>query len=194
MAACSSAPIRYYTLIPPEAPQAAPAKAATIAIDVRAVHTPAQLDRAELMIRTGPTEMTLLENERWASPITYEIREAAQLELQHRLAQMIDSSSLRAFTKLSVTIEIQRLEAELGRYALLEASWSSKLSGASRASSDIIVKNCAFRAYEEIRSGYAEIVEGYQRETRALADAIASASTSSGNVSVPCQTLSSTSD
>ena len=194
-AACSSAPIRYYTLIPPEATQAAPPKAAPIAIDVRAVHTPAQLNRTELMIRTGPTEMTLLENERWASTVNDEISDAARLELQHRLVQMTEYSSLKAFTKLSVTIDLQRLEAELGRYALLEASWSAKLSGAGGPSRDIVGKNCAFRAYEEIRGGYAEMVEGYQRETMALADVIALALTSSGSRgSVPCQTSSWTSE
>jgi hypothetical protein len=108
---------------------------------------------------------------------------------------MIESSPLKAFTKLSVTIDVQRLEAELGRYTLLEASWSAKLSGASHASSDIIVRYCAFRAYEEIRGGYAGMVEGYQREIMALANAIASALTSSGSgISVPCQTSSSTSE
>jgi uncharacterized lipoprotein YmbA len=193
--ACSSAPIRYYTLIPPDATQAAPPNAATMAIDVRAVHTPAQLNRAELMIRTGPTEITLLENERWASPVKDEIRDAARLELQHRLAKMIEFSPLKPFGKLSVTIDVQRLEAELGRYALLEASWSANLSGPSRTSSDIIVKDCAFWAYEEIRGGYAGMVEGYQRETMALADAIASALASSGSgISVPCQSSSSRSE
>ena len=193
LAACSSAPIRYYTLIPPDATQATPPKAATIAIDVRTVHTPAQLNRAELMIRTGPAEMTLLENERWASPVNDEIRDAARLELQHRLAQMIDSSPLKAFTTLSVTIDVQRFEAELGRYALVEASWSANLTGASQASSDTIVKTCSFRAYEEIRGGYSEIVAGYQRETKALADAIFSALTAFGSdIRVPCQIATST--
>jgi uncharacterized protein len=187
-AACTSAPIRFYTLSAPEAANASPAARTTIAIDVRSVRIPARLNRSQLMIRSGQTELGLLENERWASPLNDEIRDAVRLELQNRSAQMTESAPLQMFAKLSVAIDVQRLEAELGRYALIEASWSANWTGASQASSNIIVKNCSFRAYEEIRGGYSEIVEGYQRETRALADAIFSALTTSGtDIRAACQ-------
>ncbi|MEA3197587.1 MAG: uncharacterized protein QOF32_1639 [Gammaproteobacteria bacterium] len=192
-AACASAPIRYYTLTPPEAAKAAIIEGANLTIEVPAVHTPAQLNRVELMIRTGATEMTLLENERWASPVNDEIRNAVRLELQHRLAHITKLAPWQGFTKLSVALDVHRLEGELGRYALFEASWSANVSGASRASSDIVVKNCAFRAYEEIRGGYAAMVEGYQVETAELADAIAAALRSTGvGARDPCRASPST--
>src|SRR6202011_1032644 len=117
---CTSAPVRYYTLTPPP-DRTLPASETTLAIDVRVVHTPSQLNRSELMVRTGATEVTLLENERWASPVNDEIKDAVRLELQRRLGRM---PGLRpAFTKLTLDIDVQHLEADLGRYALLEASW-----------------------------------------------------------------------
>ena len=61
---CTSAPVRYYTLTPPPDKTLAVSET-SLAIDVRIVHTPPQLNRSELMVRAGPTEMTLLENERW---------------------------------------------------------------------------------------------------------------------------------
>jgi uncharacterized lipoprotein YmbA len=172
---CTSAPVRYYTLTPPP-DKTLPASETTLAIDVRVVHTPPQLNRSELMVRTGPTEVTLLENERWASPVNDEIKDALRLELRRRLGRM---SELRpALTKLKLDIDVQHLEAELGRYALLEASWSATLSATGRRSDGARATACTFQADEKIQPGYPGMVEGYQREIAALADAIVAVLTS----------------
>jgi uncharacterized protein len=179
--ACTSAPIRYYTLTPPPDEPLRAARA-TLPIDVRVVHIPPQLNRFELMVRTGTTETALLENERWASPMKDEIKDAVRLELQHRLGGMTGLPSL------TVDIDVQRLEAELGRYAVLEASWSANSSAAGQPASVARVTTCAFRAGQEIHSGYAGMVEGYQREIAALADAIAAVLTSPAEgIDAPCQ-------
>jgi uncharacterized protein len=182
---CTSAPVHYYTLTPPP-DTAVPVLDATLEIDVRVVHSPPQLNRSELMVRTGPTEMTLLENERWASPVNDEIQDAVRLELQRRLGPMTE---LRAgFTKLTLDIDVQHLEAEYGRYALIEASWTATLSAMGPRSS-ARATSCTFKADEKIHTGYAGIVAGYQRAIAALADAIVSVLTSpaSGGSGGPCQ-------
>jgi uncharacterized lipoprotein YmbA len=166
---CTSAPVRYYTLTPPP-DKTLPASKISLAIDVRVVHTPPQLNRSELTVRTGPTELTLLENERWASPVNDEIKDAVRLELQRRLSGMTGLPP--GFTKLTLDIDVRHLEAELGRYALLEASWSATISGKGLPSTDARATTCTFQADEKIHTGYAGIVEGYQREIAALADAI----------------------
>ena len=184
-AGCTSAPIHYYTLIPPPR-EPARAPQADLAIEVRIVHIPPQLNRSELMVRTGPTETALLDNELWASPIKEEIKEAVRLELRRRLGEM--TGLPRSFTKLAIDIDVQRLEAELGRYARLEASWSAKLSGIGEPPGSARVATCTFRADEEIHSGYAGLVDGYQREIAALADAIAAGLRSSASgIEAPCR-------
>ena len=166
---CASAPVRYYTLtVPPD--QTLPALGAALTIDVRVVHTPPQLNRAELMVRAGPTQVTLLENERWASPLNDEIKDALRLELQRRLGRFSGLSP--ALTKLTLDIDVHHLEAELGQYALLEASWSATLSATGQRSNGARATRCTFHADEKIHAGYAGMVEGYQREIGALADAI----------------------
>jgi uncharacterized lipoprotein YmbA len=182
---CTSAPVRYYTLTPPP-DKTLPASETTLAIDVRVVHTPPQLNRAELMVRTGPTEVTILENERWASAVNDEIKDAVRLELQRRLSRM---TGLRpAFTRLTLDIDVQHLEAELGRYALLEASWSATLSAAGQRSNGARATTCTFQADEKIHTGYAGIVEGYQREIAALAGAIVAVLTSpASGIDSSCQ-------
>jgi uncharacterized lipoprotein YmbA len=166
---CASAPVHYYTLAPPPDKTLPPAET-TFVIDVRVVHSPLQLNRSELMVRTGPTELTLLENERWASPVNDEIKEALRLELQRRLSRM---TGLRpAFTKLTLDIDVQQFEAELGQYALLEASWRATSSATGLRSNAAPATTCTFQTDEKIHAGYPGIVEGYQRAIAAFADAI----------------------
>ena len=182
---CTSAPVRYYTLTPPP-DRAVPASETTLPIDVRIVHTPPQLNRSELMVRTGPTEVTLLENERWASPVNDEIKDAVRLELQRRLSGVTGPPP--AFTKLTIDVDVQHFEAELGRYALLAASWSATLSPMGPRPNEARATVCTFRANQKIRSGYPGIVEGYQREIAALADAIVAALTSRASaIDTSCQ-------
>jgi uncharacterized lipoprotein YmbA len=182
---CTSAPVRYYTLTPPP-DKTLRASETTLTIDVRVVHAPPQLNRTELMVRTGPTEVTLLENERWASPVNDEIEDALRLELQRKLVRM---TGLRpGFAKLWLDIDVQQLEAEFGRYALIEASWSATLSATGQRSNGARVTSCTFQAEEKIPTGYAGIVEGYQREIAALADAIVAALTGpTSGIGAPCQ-------
>jgi uncharacterized protein len=171
---CSSAPVRYYTLTPPP-DKTLPASQTTFVIDVRVVHTPPQLNRSELMVRTGPTEVTLLENERWVSPVNDELKDAVRLELQRQMGRI---TGLRpAYTKLTLDLDVQHLEAELGQYALLEVSWSATFSAAGQRSTGARATACTFHADEKIHTGYAEMVEGYQREIAALAAAIVAALT-----------------
>jgi uncharacterized lipoprotein YmbA len=156
---CTSAPIHYYTLtLPPDV--AAPAQNASVTVDVRVSHMPPQLNRTELMVRAGPSEVVILDNERWASPVKDEIKDALRIELQRRLGAATDLRSTIA--KLTVTVDVQHFEAELGRHALIEASWSLESQAAT----------CTFRSDARIASGHAAMVNGYQRDIAALADAV----------------------
>jgi hypothetical protein len=182
--ACTSVPIRYYTLSPPtdEPPRASEA---ALTIDVRRVDISPQVNHTELAVRTGQTEVTLLDNERWASPLKDEIKEALELELQRRVVQR--ATSFRSFRRLTLDIDVHRFEAELGRSARLEASWRAILSGEGAPLRSPKVATCTFQANEAISTGYGGMVEGYQREIAALAEAIVVALTSAttGN-EAPC--------
>jgi uncharacterized lipoprotein YmbA len=163
-----------------------PALETALPIDVRVLHIPPQLDRTELMVRTGPTDVTLLDNEQWASPVKDEIKQALWLELQRQLGRMTELRP--ALTRLTLDIDVQRLEAELGQYALLEASWSATLSTTGPPSAGAPAATCTFRANEKIHAGYAGMVEGYQREIAALADAIVAVLTGPAHgIDAPCR-------
>jgi uncharacterized lipoprotein YmbA len=193
-AACTSVPIHYYTLIPPP-DRSLPESPAAFSIEVRVVHIPTELNRSELTVRTGPTQTVVLENERWASPMKGEIQDAVRLELERRLGRM--SGVPPAIDQLAIDIDIQRLEAELGRYALIEASWRVTSSRAARPPSGAALTACRFRREATIHGGYAAMVEGYQQDIAGLADAVANAvaaalTSSAGGVDVPCNRVGST--
>ncbi len=189
-AACASAPVRYFTLTPGGATPPTPIPGAGITINVRTT-VPVPLNHGNLMVRTGEAEMTLLENARWVSPVSDELSNAVRLQLQRRWAQSMEPDRPHVFTQISVNIDVARLESELGRYTLLEVSWSAKLSGMTSAPSDITVSHCVFRAREAIHRGFAEMVEGYQRDARALGDAIFVTLTRAGDIDeVACGTWS----
>jgi uncharacterized protein len=172
IAGCASAPIHYYTLAPPEAtPAPAPL---FLTVEVRVVHWPPQLNHAGLIVRNGPTELTLLENERWASPLKEEIAEALYLQLQRRLAA--EQSLGQHHDKLAVQLDVRRLDAELANRAWLEVSFTATLIAAhTPAPAETRRVACDFRAEQNIEGGYAQIVAGYQRDIAALADAIEAA-------------------
>ena len=93
-----------------------------------------------------------------------------------------------AFAKLTLDVDVHHLEAEFGRYALLEASWTATLSAPGQRASGARVTSCTFHADENVHAGYTGIVEGYQREIAALADAIVAALTNPASGSdAPCQ-------
>jgi uncharacterized protein len=181
---CTSSPVRYYTLTPPSE-QGGPVAAATSPIDVRLLHASPQLNRSELMIRSGPTEVMFLENEKWAAPVDDEIKHALRVELQRRLSRTTVLAP--DVTKLTIDIDVQHFDAELGRYALLEASWRATLYSTGGPATGARTASCAFRAEERINAGYAQMVAGYQREIGALADAIVAALTSAADgTRAPC--------
>jgi hypothetical protein len=137
------------------------------------------------MVRTGPAEMTLLDNERWASPVSDEIKAALRLQLQRRLDSVAGLHP--APTRLALALDVQQFEAEPGRYALLKASWSATLSAPGQPSTAARALSCTFQADESVRAGYAGIVEAYQREIAALADSIATALMNSASIDASCQ-------
>jgi uncharacterized lipoprotein YmbA len=166
---CTSAPIRYYTLTPP-ADRAVSAGDAGWVVEVRVTHIPQPLQHSELVVRTTRSEVMLLENERWASPLKEEIKESLRLELLRRLPRIAGSSA--EYTKLSLELDVQQLEAQIAQRTWLEASWRATLSPADPKSTGMRAATCTFHAGQQIPGGYDAIVEGYQRDIAALAEAI----------------------
>ena len=183
LAACASAPTYFYTLLPPAQPQAAAVAPAEFAIDVEPVGVPAEVDQASWLIRTGPSRMALLDDQRWAAPLADELRAALAHELTRRLGarDVHNAANRSAVTVYRIQIQVRRFESAPGQYALIEADWS-----VARRNGDHAL-TCSSRELQTVEPGYAALALGHQRAVVAIADSIAAAVTSvaSGNAVCP---------
>lgn len=133
LAGCASTPAsHYYTLMPPAASKrdAAPASQASpppgYVIDVQPVSVPEQLDRLQIVLNdTATTQVVILNNYLWASPLSQELRNALSDDLSGRLGVIDVSSSGPGGDAPSwkIALAVQRFESVYGRYALLDATW-----------------------------------------------------------------------
>jgi uncharacterized lipoprotein YmbA len=171
LAACASAPTHFYTLLPPAPSQVAAAAPAEFAIDVEAVGVPAEVDQAAWLVRTGPGQVAVLDDERWAAPLADELRAALAEELSQRLGarDVFNAAGHSAVPVYRIALRVRRFDSAPGQYALIEADWS--VSG--RDGDHGLV--CSSRVSQNVGPGYAALALGHQRAVTMLADAIASA-------------------
>jgi uncharacterized protein len=130
-----------------------------------------QDDRLEMIVRDGTDKLVLLDNEHWASPLADQIRDAVRLELRRELSEYPAAASGQGPGTILVRIDVQRMDAELERYTVIEATWTVGLTGSS-VSGRTGPQTCFFSSYEPIGAGYGGVVQGYQQEVKALSDDI----------------------
>jgi uncharacterized protein len=183
LAACASAPTHFYTLLPPAQPQATAARPAEFAIEVEPVGVPAEVDQAAWLVRTGPGQVAVLDNERWAAPLGDELRAALADELTRQLGarDVFYAPGHPAVPVYRIALRVRRFESAPGQYTLIEADWS--VSG--RDGDHALV--CSSRVSQPVEPGYAALALGHQRAVASIADAIAAAvrSAVAGNPACP---------
>jgi uncharacterized protein len=172
LAACSSAPMHYYTLVP--APDSAPAESgmppAQFQFELLPVGIPAQDDVPQLVVRQGGQAVNLLNGERWIAPLADEVRSALSVDLSRRLNAQDIRTGLPVDGKpvLRIKVDVNRFDSSPGNYALIEATWTIRpLKG------DVVL-TCSSRINESTGQGYEGLVAGHQQALGELADQIAS--------------------
>lgn len=178
LAACSSSPpSRFYTLS--AAPNAgtgtaqrtaAPAAAnPSLLIEVAPVNMPSQVARNQLVVQKDPNQVSVLEEERWASLPGDEVRRALSGDLAQRLGtiDVYGAPYPEGVPVYRVSVNVHRFESWPGSHALIDAVWSVRAVG-SRA-----VMTCRSVASVPVASGYDALVDGHRRAVEAIAAAIA---------------------
>lgn len=175
LAACGgSAPVRYYTLVPPvdevsTATQAAIVPPATpFQFELLPVGVPAQADQPQLVVRQGGQGVAVLDGERWIAPLGDEVRGALSADLARQLrTQDITGLAAGARPVLRIKVDLRRFDSVPGSYALIDAAWSVRaLQGGATLS-------CTSQVRESVGEGYAALVQGHQRALSELAARIA---------------------
>ena len=126
-AGCSTQPSRFYTLSRAPAPAGAPAAmSSNISVVVGPVSIPGVVDLPQIVVSTGPNQVSIDEFNRWASPLQSNISRVVAENLvtmlgAPRVAQFQQSLNLDA--DFRVAIEVQSFDSAPGDAATLNAVW-----------------------------------------------------------------------
>jgi uncharacterized lipoprotein YmbA len=180
--ACRSAGSSYYTLVAPSA-DAPSAATNDLQLDVLPVDVPADVDRAEIVVRTSAGEVTPVQTRSWIAPLALEIRHALSVDLTNALGarDIAGVTPADRVPTFRIKLSVQRFESLIGKRAIVEAiSTVRDTSGTSPA----LV--CSHRASEDAGAGYAALAEAHQRALATIAKQIADSVRSMQAGSVGC--------
>lgn len=170
LAACSASapPVRWHTLMPVEVtPRDAAAARSPIAIALEPIRLPAQVDQPQWLVRLPDDSLAVLEQERWASPLADEFRQALLEELAARYGAVEGRAAAPGATPvLRVGVELRRFDSIPGREARIEAVWTIASGSAAPA------LRCQGLLREAAPTGMSALAAAHRRLVVRLADAI----------------------
>ncbi|MGC5701332.1 membrane integrity-associated transporter subunit PqiC [Pseudomonas sp. NFXW11] len=174
LAACSSAPTHYYTLLPPVAEGPGPASNAAMQFEMSTVRIPVQVDQPQLVVRQDSGTLAILETQRWSAPLVDEFHDALASQLEHKLG----TRNLEGLPKqpgrpvLSVQTDVRRFESLPGRYALIDVVWSLRLRGDGGPVRNL---TCSSQIRQPAGVEPSSLVQAHQQAIAQLAGQIAAA-------------------
>jgi len=122
----SSPPSQFYTLSATAAPEFAPVAGNEYRVVVGPATVPESVDRPQLVLRMSENRVTLLEQARWAEPLTSAIPDV----IARDLALSLNSSGVMAYPQnpesfdFQVFLEVLRFESAPGDAATVEVAWT----------------------------------------------------------------------
>ena len=166
LAACSASapPVRLYSLMPAE-PAARDPGRAPIAIALEPIRVPAQVDQPQWLVRLPDDSLAVLEQERWASPLGDELRQALLEELAARYGA-VEERAAAGMPVLRIGVELRRFDSIPGQEARIEATWTVAASGAAPP------LRCEALLREPAAAGMPALAAAHRRAVVRLADAI----------------------
>ncbi|PNG34995.1 membrane integrity-associated transporter subunit PqiC [Pseudomonas protegens] len=177
LAACSSAPTRYYTLMPPVTEGSAAARNANLQFEMSTVRIPVQVDQPQLVVRQDSGTLAILETQRWSAPLVDEFHDALASQMEHKLG----TRNLEGLPKqpglpvLSLQTDVRRFESLPGRYALIDVVWSLRLRGEGGPARSL---TCSSQIRQPAGVELSSLVQAHQQAIAQLAGQIAGAARS----------------
>lgn len=128
-------PERFYSLSAGLPASVAPAVArAPLYFELAAVAVPQQVNRSQLVVTAGEGRVELLEQQRWAAPLSSEISQALSLGITTELGavDVYRTAAPDAAPVYRISASIQRFESAPGKSALIDTVWSVRRAGQSK--------------------------------------------------------------
>ena len=123
--------MHYYTLteVPASSRMAVPENTVPVRLD--RVTIPTELDRSQMVRRVGPTQLQIVENDRWAAPLDETIRRVLSNDLAARLpAGAVANPNEPAIgeKRQSLAVDISEFYGDQSCTVTLRAAWTLKQS------------------------------------------------------------------
>jgi uncharacterized lipoprotein YmbA len=170
-AGCASTPSRFYTLSAATGPAAT---SSDLSVVVGPVSVPAEVDRPEIVVTTGPNQVRLEEFNRWASPLQNNISRAVAENLVAMLGTphvTLSPQTLSADADYRVAIEVQSFKSTPGEAAALDAVWtvSRTKDGKSQTGRTTVREAVQEKGYDALAAAHSRAVA---RLSQDIADAV----------------------
>jgi len=172
LAGCaSSPPSQFYTLSATAAPELAPAARTEYRIVVGPATVPDAVDRPQLVVRMSENRVTLVEQARWAEPLS----SAIPAVIAEDLGRLLSSSGVVAYPQGSadfdyqVLIEVLRFDSVPDDAATVEIAWTLRAPDGARRHGRTLVRERVDGA------GYEALAAAHSRALRAVSAEIADA-------------------
>lgn len=160
-AACGSAPKdSFYTLGGEAAPMAA--SAGGVSLYVGPVSIPEDVDRTPLVMRTGPHQVEILDQHRWAEPLKSAIPRVLAEGLMRALGTPRVFAARQGATQpvdYRVAVEVRRFESSLESGAALDAVWTvTAAKGATRSGRSVLAEPAASRDLQAVAAAHTRLL------------------------------------
>ena len=168
LGACSTSapPTRLHSLMPAEpTPREAPSGRGPLFVALEPIRIPAQVDQPQWLVRLPDDSLASLEQERWASPLRDELRQALLEQLGARFGVVEGRSAVpQAAAPVRVALELRRFDSVPGREARIEVGWTVSGTAASL--------RCSMLVRETAPGAMSELAPAHRRAVARLAGAI----------------------
>jgi uncharacterized lipoprotein YmbA len=140
-----------------------------ILIDMRPVKVPAAVARSQLVVQVKATQVNVLEDDRWASPLADEIRNAMLAAVTRQSGALDGHGMIRADNGAvyEVSVDVRRFESWPGSHVLIDAVWTVRPSNSQGT------MTCHSIVSGSVSAGYDAIVDGHRQALQRIATQIA---------------------
>lgn len=180
LSGCASPGFRYHTLQPAAGQSAASTSRDQVRLTT--LQIPAELDTEQLVVRAGNNTLLREPADRWAAPLTDEIRGALD-DAWRRDDSLEDVQNINDGSRSipQVGLQVQKLDASLGGNVELVADWWVSMDERSTTKT----WSCQRVIVEPAQSGIDGVVDAQQRVFRTLAGEMAASVRAMRNQQVP---------
>lgn len=173
LAACTSAPTHYYTLVPTS--DAGHRSVATgFQFVMQPVRIPVQVDQPQVVVRESSGSLAILETERWSAPLADEFHDALSAQMERKLG-VRDLAGLPKAPNLPIIAlqtDVRRFDSVPGHYALVDVVWSLSRSQKGDARRSL---TCSSVIRQPAGAGVPDVILAHQQAIDQLATLIAGA-------------------